>query len=397
MLKQPMDWLLKKGFVSLNAIILRTIILPVFLFVYPNFSNGQLLKKTTDWIIHHALIDTTTPGQPSFRFYPTVAYAPETNLEIGFITVYLYQAKKDTNNRISELNAFTFYTLQKQYGLWLDNAIYGDRDKWFVLGRTRFQRFPLLYFGIGPNSSAEYPATVDANYLLFRQRVLRKVVPNLFVGPEVDYQSLFNTAVIHEKNDPIKEIPAGSAGTSNLGVGGAIVYDNRHNVLNVRKGLFAELGLLHYSKSLGSTNQITGTNIDVRSYTPVNKRNVLAVQLIGNFLTGDVPFNQMALMGGESMMRGYYTGRYRDKTMVAGQAEYRLLPFSFSKRIGATLFASGAMVASSPGALSTNDLKVTAGAGLRYLAFSKKDIYMRLDVGVTKEGINFYLFTGEAF
>ena len=37
-------------------------------------------------------------------------------------------------------------------------------------------------------------------------------------------------------------------------------------------------------------------------------------------------------MGGESLMRGYYLGRYRDKNLLAGQVEYRILPFSFSKR-----------------------------------------------------------------
>jgi len=30
-------------------------------------------------------------------------------------------------------------------------------------------------------------------------------------------------------------------------------------------------------------------------------------------------------------MRGYYLGRYRDKNLLAGQIEYRILPFGFSK------------------------------------------------------------------
>ena len=37
----------------------------------------------------------------------------------------------------------------------------------------------------------------------------------------------------------------------------------------------------------------------------------------------------LSLMGGESLMRGYYLGRYRDKNLVAGQVEY-ILPFAFS-------------------------------------------------------------------
>ncbi|TDH20705.1 hypothetical protein EXU57_21375 [Segetibacter sp. 3557_3] len=362
-----------------------------------NVTKAQVLKKSFNWLLHHSIIDTTSPGNPSFRLYPTLAYAPETDLEIGITTLYLFQANKDTNNRISELNAFTFFTLQSQYGLWLENAIYGNKDKWFILGRTRFQRFPLLYYGIGPKAIKDHPATIDANYFVFRQRVLRNIAPNLFLGPEIDYQSLYNTIVEHHKDDPIREMPPGSNGSSNLGLGGAIVYDNRHNVLNVRKGYFAEVGLLNYSPRLGSKYGFTGINADFRNYQPVNKRDVLAFQFTGNFFTGDVPFNQMAFMGGETMMRGYYYGRYRDKNMLAAQAEYRMLPFGFSKRIGAAVFAGTAVVAPRIGDFEAKNLKLTGGAGLRYLLFPKKDIFVRLDLGVTQEGIGVYFFTGEAF
>jgi hypothetical protein len=355
------------------------------------------LKKAGNWLLHHSAIDTTTPGQPSFRIYPTIAYAPETDLELGLSTLYLFQAKKDSTNRISELNAFTFYTLQKQYGVWLDNAIYGDKDKWFVLGRTRFQRFPLLYYGTGPDAKEHHPAIIDATYFIFRQRVLGKISPNLFLGPEIDYQSLSKTLVEHHTDDPVKEFPLGSDGSANVGLGGAMVYDNRHNVLNVRKGYFVEIGILNYSKKRGSTYNFNGINTDLRTYQPINKRDVLALHVTGNFFTGNVPFNQMALMGGETMMRGYYYGRYRDKNMIAAQAEYRMLPLSFSKRIGAVLFGGTAVVAPSIGSFQANNMKLAAGGGIRYLLFPKKDIYIRMDVGLTKEGPGFYFFTGEAF
>ncbi len=358
---------------------------------------AQSLRKASDWVRYHSLTDTTTPGQPSFRIYPTLAFSPETNLEIGISSLYLFQAKKDSNNRISELNAFTFVTLQSQYGIWLDNAIYTDKDKWFILGRARYQRFPLLYYGVGPNTDRDRPAIVDANYLIFRQRVLRKIAPNLFLGPEVDYQYLFNTEVEHDIEDRVREVPPGSEGSSNLGMGGAMVYDNRHNVLNVRKGFFAEAGILTYAKSLGSTFGFSAFNVDVRTYTPINKRNVLALQAMGNFISGNAPFNQLALMGGENMMRGYYYGRYRDKNLLAAQAEYRILPFAFSKRFGATLFLSTGAVAPTISTFSAADFKIAGGAGLRYFLFPKKDIFIRMDMGLTREGRGFYFFIGEAF
>jgi hypothetical protein len=363
----------------------------------PQVSLAQALRRSINWLIYHSLTDTVSPGRPSFRIYPTLAFAPETSLEIGFSTLLLFQAKGDSNNRLSEINAFTFATLESQYGIWLDNALYGHQDKWFILGRLRFQKFPLKYFGIGPDAPNAHPAIIDANYFILRQRLLRKLSPNFFLGPELDYQHLFRTTFVKDPKQSNIEIPLGTGGSANLGLGAALVYDNRHNVLNVRKGFFGELGLLRYNNKLGSNLDFTGVNIDARYYKPIKRNNVLALQFIGNFYTGEVPFNQMALMGGEIMMRGYYYGRYRDKNMLATQAEYRWLPFGFSKRFGAAVFGGTAAVAPTIGSFETNHFRLAGGAGIRYLLFPKKDIFIRLDVGATRDGFGFYFFTGEAF
>lgn len=346
--------------------------------------------------VQKTISDTTAPGESSFRIYPTLGYSPETSFEFGLSSLLIFQANKDTLNRLSEVQAFTFVTLEAQYGIWLDNAIYGDKDKWFFLGRTRFQRFPLLYYGIGPETVGKDPALIDANYILFKQRVLRKIKPNFFAGPEIDYQQLYNTDFEQPDNHTYDK-PLGSDGTRNIGLGAALVYDNRHNVLNVRKGFFGEISFLKYSSGLGSDYNFQGVNVDVRSSHPVSARNVLAWQVLGNFYSGNVPFNQLALMGGEMIMRGYYYGRYRDKNMIAGQVEHRWLPFGFSKRFGAVAFAGTAVVAPKLNAFTFKHVRPSGGVGLRYLLFPKKDIYLRLDVGFTKDGPGFYLFTGEAF
>jgi outer membrane protein assembly factor BamA len=125
------------------------------------------------------------------------------------------------------------------------------------------------------------------------------------------------------------------------------VYDNRHNVLNVRRGFFSELAYLNYNKRWGSAFNFHYVTFDSRLYRPLGKQ-VLALQLAGNFTTGDVPFNQLALIGGETIMRGYYLGRYRDRSYLATQAEYRWLPFPFSRRFGGVVFGAVGSVAPTP-------------------------------------------------
>nr|WP_293837055.1 BamA/TamA family outer membrane protein [uncultured Arsenicibacter sp.] len=347
--------------------------------------------------VRKMLTDSTSPGQLSIRFYPTLGYAPETSVELGLSSMLLYQAKNDTLNRLSEVTAFTFFTLESQYGIWLDNFIYGDKDKWALIGRTRFQRFPLLYYGEGPQTSGKNPAVVDAMYVQARQRFLKRIAPNLFIGPQADFQFLYNTSFGQPQDGPHYPLPLGSAGSINLGLGLSLVYDQRHNALNVRKGLFSELSFLSYRKGAGSDYSFDGITIDTRIYRPVNRRNVLAGQLFGSFLRGTVPFNMKSLLGGDMIMRGYYQGRFRDNNLVAAQLEYRMLPFGFSKRVGGTIFAAAGAVAPKPVELIPRRFVVSGGVGLRYLMFPKKDIFIRGDIGVTREGVGFYIITGEAF
>ncbi|SHN07693.1 Surface antigen [Cyclobacterium lianum] len=353
------------------------------------------IKKYLNSIVN----DTSDISRPQFLMYPTLAYAPETSWEIGFSTLYVYYANRDTTNRLSEVNGFTFFTLENQYGLWFDHANYSPGDLWFYLGRIRLQSFPLLYYGIGNDTQADYLARVDANQILIKERVLRKIRGNLFFGLEMDWQRLSEVAFNSAPADPQFELPAGYQGSSNLGLGVGMVYDDRHNVLNVREGLFSELAVMRYNPFWQSDFNFTTVLSDTRYYHPVGENNVLATQFFGQFNSGRVPFNQLSLMGGESLMRGYYTGRYRGQNQLAGQVEMRFLPFplGFTDRIGGAVFAGAGQVFSSWTDFDWKNTVWSAGAGLRFLIFPKKDIYTRFDLAFTEEGTGIYFFIGEAF
>ncbi|WP_028296056.1 BamA/TamA family outer membrane protein [Olivibacter sitiensis] len=378
----------------------RVITLLFFLACIAVFVPVEAQEPGKGWLwryVNSIINDTTAADKANFTVYPTFASAPETGIELGASILKLFYAKDDTLNRLSELQAFTFFTFKAQYGLVLENAIYGDKDKWFFLGETKIQQFPLSYYGIGPNTSGHNPALVDAFQVSFRQRVLRKVKKNFFLGPEVDYQLLSGVQFEQPQEGMPHAVPRGGHGTQNLGLGMGLVYDDRHNVLNVRKGKFGEIAYLGYLKGFGSDFGFGGVNVDFRSYHPIGKSNVLAWQVKGQFLNGEVPFNQLALLGGDRLMRGYYLGRFRDKHLISAQVEYRILPFAFSKRLGAAVFASAGTVAPQFNEFQMRHMRVAGGLGLRYLLFPKKDIYIRFDVGFTKEGANLYIFNGEAF
>lgn len=348
--------------------------------------------------INKVINDTTDIREPQFLAYPTLVFAPETSWEVGLSNLLVYYAKKDTTNRLSEINGFAFYTFRRQYGAFLEHALYTDQNKWSFLGKAKYQNFPLLYFGIGAHTPPAYEALVDTRLLNIKERALKKVGKNIFAGLEIEFQRL--TKVEFVQNVPGTLIkPPGHEGSSNLGFGAGILFDERHNVLNVRNGAFAELAVLHYNKSWVSDFGFTSVLSDNRLYKSLSSRNVLALQAFGQFTIGNPPFNQLSLLGGESLMRGYYTGRFRDKNQLAAQAEFRMLPLplGFTKRWGAVVFGSTGTVFNHVSNLSLSNFVLAGGAGLRFLLFPKKDIYSRVDLAVTKEGTGLYILIGEAF
>lgn len=358
------------------------------------FSISGLGQSMPIKLINKIFNDTASVTEPKWIAYPMFAYAPETSWEIGAAGVLVYYAKKDSANRLSEGRMDAFFTLQGQYGARIDHDLYSDKNKWFALGKIKIQSYPLFYYGIGSNIQGDELAIAHANFTLIRERLLRKVYKQWYLGLEVDYEGLSNVRFDWVAGqEPIDHIQ-GEDGYSNLGLGLGLVYDTRENALNVRHGYLSEIGYLAYEPFWGSTNRLQTLFLDNRAFFKLTDKNVLACQMIGQFSQGDVPFNQLSMIGGDMMMRGYYLGKYRDRNMFSIQTEHRWLPFKFSKRIGATVFAGLGSV--SPN-MSFDKILWTAGGGLRVLIFPKRDVFARVDYGYTPYGSGVYIYIGEAF
>ncbi|SDG70245.1 BamA/TamA family outer membrane protein [Psychroflexus sediminis] len=365
----------------------------------PDKGTFQFLKDYVNRIVN----DTVSQEKSQFFLYPVVGYRPETGVEFGVTSLYVYYAKEDTSNRLSEINAYGFFTLKSQFGLRADHAIYSHKDKWFFLGDLNFEKFPIKYYGIGNNVPEDNIALVDATQIKIRERVLRRLFKDFYIGLETDFVSLRNVK-FEDPDDNSQTVdfslPFGAEGTTNFGIGAGLVYDERRNVLNERNAFFSEVAYLNYNTFWESEVEYNSIISDTRFFKSMNKRDVLAMQLLGEFnFGGKVPFNQLSKMGGQYMMRGYFRGRFRDENQIAAQVEYRFLPLdlSFSNRLGATVFAGVGEVFSEWNELQVKDIKWSAGVGARFLLFQQKDVYLRVDYAITPDENGFYIGVGEAF
>ena len=139
------------------------------------------------------------------------------------------------------------------------------------------------------------------------------------------------------------------------------------------------------------------TRIDLQQFVPLlHGHRVLAFRALAVFSdTSDgqaVPFYLSPTYGGLNVGRGYPTFRFRDRNMLALQAEYR---YQVSPLISGALFADAGQVASSVRAIQWSQLKTTYGTGVRFGAAG--GAALRFDLAFGGNGPTFIFGLGHAF
>ena len=109
---------------------------------------------------------------------------------------------------------------------------------------------------------------------------------------------------------------------------------------------------------------------------------------------GDVPFSRHGAVGGLGGVRGIYETRFRDRTAVLAVAEFRL-PVVW--RLGTVGFVGAGRVARNLGGLSTRDLHVAVGGGVRFALLEASRLNVGVDVAAGPDGTHLYVLLGEAF
>jgi hypothetical protein len=120
----------------------------------------------------------------------------------------------------------------------------------------------------------------------------------------------------------------------------------------------------------------------------------VALQALAVASSGQPPFDQYPQLGGESLLRGYFQGRYRDRSLLAFQGEYRLPLFW---KFGLAGFAGIGQVAPDFGGFGLDRFWVAGGAGLRFLLAKREGLNIRMDFAFGEGSSGFYLSFGEAF
>ncbi len=172
-----------------------------------------------------------------------------------------------------------------------------------------------------------------------------------------------------------------------------IEIDSRDHEQFPRKGWLIEARGSLYRESVGSDFDAQIFKLSANHYRPIGDTDVFATRAVFRTSSGNAPFFLLSTFGGSKDLRGYPSGRYRDRMMYALQGEYR---WHVNDRWIVTGFAGFGEVAENVSDFGS-DFLPAAGAGLRYVLSQKHRIGLSADIGVGKDGAEFYFGVGEAF
>lgn len=345
---------------------------------------------------------TDSSRRPSFMPVPVLRYTQEIGLEFGLGALYSkYLDKKDSTNRSSNFSGIATFSTKGQYNFSLKSDIWTKGNEYHYITELRFKRMPFNFYGIGNETFL-----ANSDRLIQRQsRVMveieKRLLPSFYGGLSLTFEN-YNytdeqTGGIFSTDPSIFHRQGGSVAYAGISQS----YDTRNSNNYPTKGFLGKVSY-NYAPDFWGGENFTGSVIraNVRNFWSLSPKFVLGVNALFQTVQGkNIPFYLLPQMGNDEMMRGYYTGRYRDQNLLAGQAELR---YRYNNRFGAVIFGGTGQVFNN-GDFSAKSFKPSYGAGGRYFFDPEKGLSVRVDYGIGEKRPNekrqtgFYLSLAEAF
>lgn len=337
------------------------------------------------------------------------SYTPEASLGIGGAVLASFRFdKRDTVSQRSFLPAGLNLSVNGTIVVAGAGTFFFNEDKFRIYLTYGYRNEPAHYYGKGiaaadsvqrSDSTTRYHKT----YFQLYPRFVWMVRPNLYVGCLFD----INYTRVTDVNPVMAVDPyflKFKRRYHNVGVGGLVQYDTRDDVATPSGGLFLSANMKVYGKYLGGNYNYEIMELEYRQYANVfHRRSTLAWVAKSQVSFGDIPFSELPTFGSPFDLRGYYIGKYRDKSMGYAIVEYRHMFGSeeqyrhgnFWAKCGFVVWGGTGTVGETPA--KWHDWKYNYGAGLRIQMQPGKNF--RLDFGKEpgQRGVQVYMNMTEAF
>lgn len=327
---------------------------------------------------------------------PLYSYSTDAGHIVGLAKYNLFDLSHlDTISQPSKISELVTFSSEGRIKIAVSTDLIWKENKYMHFGRIVFKKQAEYLLGIGNDVKLTDAEEFVSSQFEFVNTFYMRTVDQLYVGigfDITDYTNMeFDTLGQFYENPDIN----GTGPGTNMGLTLGSFLDKRENRYNPNQGYYIGAKYVMFPDWAKNEYQYGKFDIDLRKYFNPWYDHVLAFQTTTTYCHGDVPFYDLAFLGGDSQMRGYYFGALRDNVLVDGQVEYRMPVWSI---IGVTGWLGTGRVAHSYSDLALDGFWLNYGFGLRLKVDSKNNTNLRFDMGFGNDGISgFYINFAEAF
>lgn len=386
---------MRLAFNSFTFDLMKTSIFLISLFFCtPVFAQKKIIQK----LISN---EHDTARNSSFLPLPTFGYSQERGAEFGVGAIYsYYMDRNDTLNRSSNFILNASYSTKGIYNLNLKGDLWTKSNDYHILGDLRFKEIPFNFYGIGNNTFETNADKLVQSFFRGAAEVEKKISPNFYTGVSIGVEKYsFKDEEVGGIYD-LNNYTSKKGGTVGF-FGVSQSFDTRNSNNYPTKGFYGRISI-QYLPNIDSKLDYNGviTKINLRNFSAITNKLILGIQGYFHNVGGkNTPFFLLPQLGNDELMRGYYTGRYRDKNLAAFQAEIR---YRYNSRFGLVAFAGTGNVYGIDH-FKLSNLKPNYGGGLRYFFDPEKGLSIRVDYGIgeklpkEKRQSGLYISLAEAF
>lgn len=324
---------------------------------------------------------------------PALGSAPETGLQFGATVLAVWEPPAMRRTRPSSLLASALRTSESQTRLRVEGEHWTTGNAQRIAASVQWQQFPLPYFGIGDRSLNTAEEIFTPRGTEATLSVQQRIAPSWYATAGVRHldQRIATDSAGQLRRGGVIGAEGGAMTEWTLGV----LTDTRDNLFAPHRGRWVQLSYGRSARQLWSDFSYGTARLDARGYRSLTGEHVIASHLQVLAVDGAAPFDQLALVGGSDIMRGYARGRFRDRALAAAQLEYRS---AYWHRLGGVVFMGAGASAPRLDGFADARLLPTYGAGLRARIDARQRTGVRVDYGRGRAGASgLYIGFNQAF
>jgi hypothetical protein len=326
---------------------------------------------------------------------PIPGRSPQVGWSLAVAGGYFFGGEEGrSEGKPSIIGGFGWYAENDSYAFGVGGNLHLYDDNLRVKFGAGYMDVKYRYYGIGEENNLGISVNVLQEAPLYFGSASYRIWNKLYAGlgymtGTVDSRLEF---VIEDPDEPGNFFdPVLSLNVGAITV--PVAWDSRDHEQFPQNGWLVEGRASLYRKDAGSDFDADIFLLTANKYISVRNQDVLAFR--GYFRTtgGSAPFFLLSTFGGQTDLRGYPAGRYRDRMMYAVQGEYR---WQFSDKWIFTGFAGVGEVAPQLEDFGDEFLPA-AGLGARFVVSQKHRVSLSFDVARGKNDTEYYFGINEAF